>query len=302
MFRYNFIVLFLVIFTSFSSQASYEQLDVLVLFDDSLDEVSELNSYQERVVYAEKLVKDINRTLNNTGINGVIDLKLKHFGDFNFTNTRNGVTENIEEVMARYSSYMPDIFSSGNPKGSILFAQDAYNADVVIAVSHGGNNVSTFCGMALNIPNHDNANVLNYLHHREVVKAAFSGIFFISAKSQCLESKHLASHEFGHTAGLFHEPIESFGNTTIDHTENMLVPGAAGLIAGNNFTTKFSTIMIPADKRQSYHENRFSDKNASWGCGQWQNYSCGNHNSDAKATLLKFAAFYNARGNWTDRN
>ncbi|MGB2111419.1 MAG: hypothetical protein ACPHY8_06465, partial [Patescibacteria group bacterium] len=109
--------------------------------------------------------------------------------------------------------------------------------------------------------------------------------------------ERLAAHEFGHTVGLYHEPIENVDNVDIDHRPGMLEIGAAGMRNNWSPTSQFSTVMIQGNRSLYQKENMYSNKNKG-GCGEYNIHSCGNEDSNAVQTIRTFASDLNKRGNW----
>lgn len=273
---------------SFTSVA-VETLDVLVVYDNNtISNVSELNSEQERDYYADKLIRNLNKTFSNSGLSSQINFRLEHQLKTGFTNAVSGKTENLEQIKSRYFNYAANNSNTGDASGWLYTLQNAYKADVVIGVFQQGTDVNKFCGMATSIPSesHKAGDTAN-----QVQEFAGYGLFFISTESGCLNRDRLVSHEFGHTAGLFHEPTSSANS-------EMLHDGAAGY---RSIWSSVSSVMIQKNNQLYYQENRFSDSTKSE-CGAGDNYVCGNTSSNAVATLKQFASQYNKRGNWYYNN
>ncbi len=279
---------------SFVSNA-VETLDVLVVFDkNTINNYAKLNSDLERQSYAKQLVNNLNTTSNNSDLGDVIQFNRVATKLWSFTEPVENEYEDIVEINDRYHNYLNDIIASGNPKGILFQLQKAYSADVVIAVlNEGTENIQGLNGIALEIP--DQGDPLGFVP-RQLQRIAPLGLFFIAAKDVNLDNERLAAHEFGHTVGLYHEPIEkNDNNVDIDHRPGMLEIGAAGMRSDWSPTAQFSTVMV---ERLLYQkENMYSNKNKG-GCGDFHIHSCGNEDSNAVQTIRTFASDINKRGDW----
>lgn len=273
---------------SFITQA-VETLDVLVVFDSTISNVSKLDTSLERGKYANKLIDNLHRTFNNSGLQSHIQFRLKHQLKSGFANTVSGSKESIIQLTNRYETYIPSS-NTGTPTGWLNILQNAYQADVVIAITKEGN-ISTKCGIAVNIPN--KSQLVSGETLNDVAETAMNGLFFISAKTSCLNDETLAAHEFGHTAGLYHGKATDGTSAYNSYKPNMLLAGAAGF---NNFDwNNYRSVM--ADKPTADTQlNQFSDKNRN-DCTYWDR-ACGDSSANSVATLKKYASEYNKRGNW----
>lgn len=284
---------------SFISNA-VETLDVLVVFDqNTINNYSNLNTSSERTIYAQSLVYDLNRTMANSGLSQEIRFNLVDDLYTRFSHMENGQRANIVQIAEKYKVYGSQAVSSKKPNAPLFFLQKAHNADVVIGVSvEDANNVSNYQGMVIDIPSNRNIGISET--SSDVMETAPFGVFFISAKDETFTNPRLAAHEFGHTAGLFHLPVEPVKNgDDIDHTSDWIVHGAAGYKHEVDWGIDRTTVMVNSYNASfsTGKENQYSDIN-NHTCGKNDNLPCGDVNSNAVQTIRTFAADINKRGNW----
>lgn len=283
---------------SFVSQA-VETLDVMVVFDkNTINNYSSLNTSTKRTAYASKLVANLNVTMQNSDLGNVIRFNRVATKLWTFTEQSGNEYEDIVEIKSRYFGYLPDMIDSGNPRGILYQLQKAYSADVVIAVLHEGTqNEQGLNGIAITTPDRNDPFGSN---PHDLQQFAGLGLFFIAAKDENLNNERLAGHEFGHTAGLFHLPIEPISDgDDLDHTSEWLIHGAAGYKHDVPWGIDRTTIMVNSSNASfsSGKENQYSDINNQT-CGKDNNLPCGDVNSNAVQTLRTFASDLNKRGNW----
>lgn len=284
---------------SFFSNA-VETLDVLVVYEkNTISGYTDLNTTLKRLNYSGDIIKKLNATFTNSKLGNYIQFRLVKQADFQFANDiRPEVKENIRQLRSRYFTYFNTSMSTRKPVGTLYILQKAYKADLVIAITYEGNNTSTICGSAINLPKKSDIKTTD----SKLVQSGPYGLIFISATAKCFNQDNLYAHEFGHTAGLYHSHQEILDEYCVDNSSEMLVDGAAGYRNKDIFTYGLSTVMVPEkDIGSTKKENRFSDMNAS-GCGMYFMSTCGDTQHNAVATLKKFASDYNKRGNWYDLN
>ncbi len=283
---------------SFFSNA-VETLDVLVVYEkNTISGYTDLNNSDKRLKHAGDVIKKLNATFINSKLGNYIQFRLVKQADFQFANDiKPGVKENIRQLRSRYFTYFNTSMSTRKPVGTLYILQKAYKADLVVAITYEGNNSSTICGSAIDMPKKSDIKTTD----SKLVQSGPYGLIFISAAAKCFNQDNLYAHEFGHTAGLNHNYKEILDEYCADNSIEMLVDGASGYQNPGNFS-KFSTAMIAEkDVGSTKKENRFSDMNAS-GCGMYFMSTCGDTQHNAVATLKKFASDYNKRGNWYDLN
>lgn len=295
---YKTIFMVLLFSVSFFSNA-VETLDVLVVYEkNTISGYTELNTSLKRLNHAEDVIKKLNQTFINSKLDSYIKFRLVKQADFQFANeVKPGVKENIRQLRSRHISYFDTAMKTGNPVGTLYILQNAYKADLVIAITYEGNNSSTICGTAVDMPK--KSKVIST--PSKLIQSGPYGLIFVSATKECFKQENLYSHEFGHTAGLFHSYQEILDEYCVDNSSEMLVEGAVGYQNDSTYVN-FSTAMIPINSiGRTKIENRFSDMNVS-NCGLLSLSACGDLKHNAVATLKKFASDYNKRGNWYDLN
>lgn len=283
------------------SSVSYavETLDVLVVFDqNTIDNFEKLDTTLERDEYAIDLVSDLNETMSNSGLNRVIRFRLIDGLYTRYSHYVNGKRANIVELRDQYAIFASRVWDTKDSVGYLFNLQKQHNADVVIAVSvESDDNSTDHQGIVYDIP--DISNIGQNETSSEAMQFAPFGLFFISAKEETFGNRRLAAHEFGHTTGLFHLPVEPIKNgSSIDHRTEWLIHGAAGYKHEVNWGVDMTTVMVNSHNASwTQRENSFSRMNAS-SCGKDDNLPCGDANSNAVQTIRTFASDLNKRGNW----
>lgn len=276
--------------TSLVSHA-VETQDVLVVFDqNTITSVSDLNNSTKRLIYANRLISDLNQTFENSGLANKIQFRLSNQLLTRYTAYASGKRENLKQIRQRYQPYFNHVLDNKTSQGWLYNLQNTHDVDLVIAVMKEGTD-SGLCGIAVNAPNkkfvNSNRNIV------QVAESAAFGLFWISADSVCLDDNQLAAHEFGHTAGLMHGDLTD-GLGYYVYRSDLIRPDAIGFV---NAPDNYQTIMSYAGNH--HINNQFSDINAN-DCGPVNdnNHSCGNSNASAVYTLGGFYQAYNKRGNW----
>lgn len=280
---------------AYSAQA-VETLDVVVLYDtNTINQVSALNTTEERIDYAATLIKRMNESFSNSLIGNYIQFNLRKQLLATISNEDGSGPEDINAMVDRYKGYISTMKATGNPVGKAHIIQDMFNADVVAVVTYTG--VTDSCGKAVTIPT--TKGLYNEQAIKEHVEFGPTGLFFLNSHNMCLEDITLPAHEFGHTAGLWHG---QYTDSTMNYAANiepyMLREGAVGYNYMPWYALNFKTLMARYPLSDKLY-NRFSNKNR-YDCNG--SNACGNTDANAVATLKAYAASYNKRGSWFDEN
>lgn len=280
---------------SFVSNA-VETQDVLVVFDqNTISTVNDLDNSTKRLIYANKLIYDLNQTFLNSGLANKIQFRLEDQIMSGFSTYSNGKIENLKQIWSRYQPHFRNVLENKTSQGTLYNLQNQHNVDLVIAVMKEGTD-SGLCGVAVNAPNqsfvNSNRNIV------DVAESAAFGLFWISAHSDCLDERTLAAHEFGDTAGLYHGNLTD-GMGYYVYRSDLIRPDATGY---SNSIRGYQTIMSSYARPNHIRNNNFSDINAN-DCGphtstQSYTYTCGDVNASSVYTLGSFYRAYNKRGDW----
>jgi len=272
------VLLVMVMVLGLASQAqAKETLSVAFVFDRN---TINLNSSQRNSL-ADDYMDKLNYTFKNSGLSSYIAFKKVAVAYRPISKSG----DNLKKLHNRYYDYNTDA-KIPKPRLTLHYYQRYYHADVVIGIVDFNENVS---GISAFIPKKS----FGTPKKANTPLLAFGdfGICFVNYRFR--NQKEQPAHEVGHSFGFRHgKAAEGF----IDSNLVEKYANGYGVTKGLNYGTVMAGRYLTSSERGI--ENRFSNP-YSYKCGYWSDTNkCGDSTANAVTFILKYAKYFNKRGDW----
>lgn len=273
-----------IILASTQSFAATETLNVAVVFDSSTTSYS----YAQQFTIAKQQVTYLNNTMENSNMSNHIRYQLVVYKSIKFSN----YFDNYDDLVDEYQLAAVKNSDTGIPSLPLNHVSKDSYADVVIGIVDPWNE-SNVCGTTPILPR---KSIQGDFSVNELLEFADTGIVFITDKSSCLNDPITASHEVGHSFGLWHgADVQSYTGESGHFSHSDSIDTQANGY-GHIYGSKYGTIMTGYNLDITNPDNKYSDK-YQHDCGPYSK-SCGDSVSNAVSVLEQYKSLYNKRGNW----